>query len=253
MMSKKRLIVCLDVKNGRVVKGVNFENIQDIGDPVELAAFYDKQGADEIVFLDISATLEGRKTTLEMVKSIAKNVNIPFTVGGGISTLKDIENLLAAGADKVSISTAAVENPELIQEGARKFGSEHIVLACDAKKNNNSWEVYTHGGHVASGLDVIDWCKKAVDLGSGEILLTSMDADGTNDGYDIALTMAVAEAVNVPVIASGGAGKLEHFKEIFLKGKASGALAASVFHKGLFSIKEVKEYLKSEGVDVIND
>ncbi|HHV17822.1 MAG TPA: imidazole glycerol phosphate synthase subunit HisF [Thermoanaerobacterales bacterium] len=252
-MSKKRLIVCLDVKNGRVVKGVNFENISDVGDPVELADFYDKQGADEIVFLDISATIEGRKTTLDMVKKVAKNVKVPFTVGGGISTFKDMENLLTSGADKVSISTAAVKNPELIREGARRLGSKHIVLACDTKKSNSGWEVYTHGGRVASRLDTIEWCKKAADLGAGEVLLTSMDADGTKDGYDVELTRAVAEAVQIPVIASGGAGKLEHFKDVFLKGKASGALAASIFHRGLLSVKEVKEYLISEGVGIIDD
>jgi cyclase len=252
-MNKKRLIVCLDVKNGRVVKGVNFENIRDIGDPVELSAYYDKQGADEIVFLDISATIEGRKTTLDMVRKVAKNVKVPFTVGGGISSLQDMENLLTAGADKVSISTSAVQNPKLISEGARQFGGKHIVLACDAKKNNSGWEVYTHGGHVATGLDIIEWCKKAADLDVGEILLTSMDADGTKDGYDIELTRAVAEAVKIPVIASGGAGKLRHFKDVFLNGKASGALAASIFHRGLFSVREVKEYLRSEGVGIIDD
>jgi cyclase len=252
-MNKKRLIVCLDVKNGRVVKGVNFENIRDIGDPVELSAYYDKQGADEIVFLDISATIEGRKTTLDMVRKVAKNVKVPFTVGGGISSLQDMENLLTAGADKVSISTSAVQNPKLISEGARQFGGKHIVLACDAKKNNSGWEVYTHGGHVATGLDIIEWCKKAADLDVGEILLTSMDADGTKDGYDIELTRAVAEAVKIPVIASGGAGKLKHFKDVFLNGKASGALAASIFHRGLFSVREVKEYLRSEGVGIIDD
>lgn len=248
-MNKKRLIVCLDVKNGRVVKGVNFKNIQDIGDPVELAAYYDREGIDEIVFLDISATLEGRKTTLDVVKRVSQNIRVPFTVGGGISTLKDIENLIKAGASKVSIGSAAVKNPQLIQEGARKFGSERIVLACDAKKKGGSWEVYTHGGWVATGLDVVWWCKKAESLGVGEILLTSMDADGTKDGYDIDLTRAVADAVNVPVIASGGAGKLEHFRDVFIKGRASGALAASIFHKGIFSVREVKEYLVSEGVE----
>ncbi len=248
-MNKKRLIVCLDVKNGRVVKGVNFKNIQDIGDPVELAAYYDREGIDEIVFLDISATLEGRKTTLDVVKRVSQNIRVPFTVGGGISTLKDIENLIKAGASKVSIGSAAVKNPQLIQEGARKFGSERIVLACDAKKKGGSWEVYTHGGRVATGLDVVWWCKKAESLGVGEILLTSMDADGTKDGYDIDLTRAVADAVNVPVIASGGAGKLEHFRDVFIKGRASGALAASIFHKGIFSVREVKEYLVSEGVE----
>jgi cyclase len=248
-MSKKRLVVCLDVKNGRVVKGVNFKNIRDIGDPVELAAFYDKQGIDEIVFLDISATFEGRKTTLDVVKRVSKNIRVPFTVGGGISSLKDMENLLTAGASKVSIGTAAVKNPQLIREGAQKFGSEHIVLACDGKKNNGSWEVYTHGGRVASGLDVIQWCKKAQSLGAGEILLTSMDADGTKDGYDIELTRAVADAAKVPVIASGGAGKLQHFRDVFVKGRASGALAASVFHKGIITVREVKEYLITEGVE----
>lgn len=248
-MNKKRLIVCLDVKNGRVVKGVNFKNIQDIGDPVELAAYYDREGIDEIVFLDISATLEGRKTTLDVVKRVSQNIRVPFTVGGGISTLKDIENLIKAGASKVSIGSAAVKNPQLIQEGARKFGSERIVLACDAKKKDGSWEVYTHGGRVATGLDAVWWCKKAESLGVGEILLTSMDADGTKDGYDIDLTRAVADAVNVPVIASGGAGKLEHFRDVFIKGRASGALAASIFHKGIFSVREVKEYLVSEGVE----
>ena len=248
-MNKKRLIVCLDVKNGRVVKGVNFKNIQDIGDPVELAAYYDREGIDEIVFLDISATLEGRKTTLDVVKRVSQNIRVPFTVGGGISTLKDIENLIKAGASKVSIGSDAVKNPQLIQEGARKFGSERIVLACDAKKKGGSWEVYTHGGRVATGLDVVWWCKKAESLGVGEILLTSMDADGTKDGYDIDLTRAVADAVNVPVIASGGAGKLEHFRDVFIKGRASGALAASIFHKGIFSVREVKEYLVSEGVE----
>ncbi|HHX23846.1 MAG TPA: imidazole glycerol phosphate synthase subunit HisF [Thermoanaerobacterales bacterium] len=248
-MSKKRVIVCLDVKNARVVKGVNFEDIKDMGDPVELSTFYDKQGADEIVFLDISATLEGRKTTIDMVKKVAQNINVPFTVGGGISTLKDMENLLKAGADKVSISTAAVKNPDLIYEAARHFGSEHIILACDAKRKGDRWEVYTHGGHTATGIDAIEWGKRAVDMGAGEILLTSMNADGTNDGYDIPLTKTMAEAVKVPVIASGGAGKLEHFRDVFLEGKASGALAASVFHKGVYTIKEVKDYLKSEGVE----
>lgn len=248
-MNKKRLIVCLDVQDGRVVKGVHFKNIRDIGDPVELAAYYDRQGIDEIMLLDISATFEGRKTTLDVIKRVSENIRVPFTVGGGISTLKDIEDLLKAGATKVSIGSAAVKNPQLIKEAAQEFGNGHLVLACDAKKNNGSWEVYTHGGRTATGLDAVLWCKKAESLGIGEILLTSMDADGTKDGYDIRLTRAVADVVKVPVIASGGAGKLEHFKDVFVKGRASGALAASVFHKGIFTVREVKEYLISEGVE----
>lgn len=249
-MSKKKIIACLDMKDGRVVKGINFENVEDMGNPVEMAAFYDKEGADEIVFLDISATVEGRKTMVDLARKVAEKVNVPFTVGGGISTLEDIEKLLEAGVTKVSIGTAAVKNPQLISGSAKKFGSEHIVLACDAKKNNGGWEVYIYGGKEPTGLDAVEWCEKAAELGAGEILLTSIDADGAQNGYDIPLTRAVAEAVNVPVIASGGAGKLEHFKDVLVEGKATGALGASVFHKGILKISEIKEYLRSQGVDV---
>jgi len=249
-MLKKRIIPCLDVKDGRVVKGTNFINLRDAGDPVELAAFYDREGADEVVFLDITASAEGRKTTVEMVERAAKEVFIPLTVGGGISSIEDIRNLLMAGADKVSLNTAAVQNPDLIYEGARRFGSQCIVLACDAKKRDGGWEVYIHGGRTATGIDALEWIKKAVELGAGEILLTSMDTDGTKDGYDIELTRAVAEWVDVPVIASGGAGKMEHFKEIFHEGKADAALAASVFHYGTYSIRQVKQYLQQEGIEM---
>lgn len=249
-MLKKRIIPCLDVKDGRVVKGTNFINLQDAGDPVELAAFYDREGADEVVFLDITASAEGRKTTVEMVRRAAREVFIPLTVGGGISSIEDIRNLLMAGADKVSLNTAAVQNPDLIYEGARRFGSQCIVLACDAKRKEKGWEVYIHGGRTATGIDALEWIDRAVKLGAGEILLTSMDADGTKDGYDVELTRAVAERVNVPVIASGGAGKMEHFKEIFQKGRADAALAASVFHYGTYSIRQVKQYLRREGIEI---
>lgn len=249
-MLKKRIIPCLDVKDGRVVKGTNFINLQDAGDPVELAAFYDREGADEVVFLDITASAEGRKTTVEMVRRAAREVFIPLTVGGGISSIEDIRNLLMAGADKVSLNTAAVQNPDLIYEGARRFGSQCIVLACDAKRKEKGWEVYIHGGRTATGIDALEWIDRAVKLGAGEILLTSMDADGTKDGYDVELTRAVAESVNVPVIASGGAGKMEHFKEIFQEGRADAALAASVFHYGTYSIRQVKQYLRREGIEI---
>ncbi|MCR4432035.1 MAG: imidazole glycerol phosphate synthase subunit HisF [Tepidanaerobacteraceae bacterium] len=249
-MLKKRIIPCLDVKDGRVVKGTNFINLQDAGDPVELAAFYDREGADEVVFLDITASAEGRKTTVEMVRRAAREVFIPLTVGGGISSIEDIRNLLMAGADKVSLNTAAVQNPDLIYEGARRFGSQCIVLACDAKRNKKGWEVYIHGGRTATGIDALEWIDRAVKLGAGEILLTSMDADGTKDGYDVKLTRAVAERVTVPVIASGGAGKMEHFKEIFQQGRADAALAASVFHYGTYSIRQVKQYLRREGIEI---
>lgn len=249
-MLKKRIIPCLDVRGGRVVKGTNFINLRDAGDPVELAAYYDREGADEVVFLDITASAEGRKTTVEMVKRAARKIFIPFTVGGGISSIEDIRAILMAGADKVSLNTAAVKNPELIFEGAKRFGSQCIVLACDTRKIGDKWEVYINGGRTATGMDALEWIKKAVDLGAGEILLTSMDADGTKDGYDVELTKTVAGMVNVPVIASGGAGKLEHFLNVFTKGMADAALAASVFHYGVYSIREVKEFLRSEGIEV---
>lgn len=249
-MLKKRIIPCLDVKDGRVVKGTNFINLRDAGDPVELAAFYDMEGADEVVFLDITASAEGRRTTVGMVKRAAKQVFIPLTVGGGISGIEDIRNLLMAGADKVSLNTAAVQNPDLIYEGARRFGSQCIVLACDAKKRDGGWEVYIHGGRTATGMDALEWIKKAVELGAGEILLTSMDTDGTKDGYDIELTRSVAQIVDVPLIASGGAGKMEHFREVFRDGRADAALAASVFHYGTYSIRQVKQYLQREGIEM---
>lgn len=249
-----RVIPCLDVKNGRVVKGTNFVGLKDAGDPVELGAYYDREGADELVFLDITATQEHRGTVIEMVEKVAKAVSIPFTVGGGISTVEDIRKLLLAGADKVSINTAAVENPDLIREAAERFGSQCLVLAVDVKKRDSaggrSWEVYTHGGHTSTGIDVLDWVKKGESLGAGEILLTSMDTDGTKDGYDYDLLRAVSESVRIPVIASGGAGKLEHLRDAVLKGKASAVLAASIFHYKTYTIKEVKEFLAQAGIAV---
>ena len=251
-MLTKRIIPCLDVKEGRVVKGTNFVGLRDAGDSVELAKRYDEERADELVFLDISASHEGRATMIDIAKKCAAQVFIPFTVGGGIRTVPNMRALLKAGADKVSVNTAAVENPEIISEGAKKFGSQCIVLAVDAKRrdDNSGWEVYTHGGRRATGIDAIDWVKKAVALGAGEILLTSMDADGTKDGYDIELTRAVSETVNVPVIASGGAGTLEHFIRVLPEGKADAVLAASVFHYGKYSIRKVKEFLKMRGIEV---
>ena len=250
-MYAKRIIPCLDVKNGRVVKGVSFVDLVDAGDPVQCAAAYDKQGADELVLLDITATHEGRSTMIDIVEKVAKTVFIPFTVGGGIKTVDDFKELLRAGADKISVNSAAVRNPDLISDAAYKFGSQCVVCAVDAKKNGeNSWEVYVNGGRTPTGLDVIEWVKKATELGAGEILLTSMDADGTKDGYDIPLTRAVSEAVNVPVIASGGAGTMEHFYDVLTEGKADAVLAASVFHYGQYTVRQVKEYLKSRGVEV---
>ncbi len=251
-MLAKRIIPCLDVTGGRVVKGTNFVNLRDAGDPVELAAFYDKEGADELVFLDITASSDGRATMLDVVRRTAEEAFIPFTVGGGIRTIEDIRVMLAAGADKVSVNTAAVNNPDLISEGANKFGSQCIVLAVDAKRAGEpgKWEVYIHGGRTPTGIDVLEWIKKAENLGAGEILLTSMDGDGTKDGYDIELTRAVAELVNIPVIASGGVGNLEHIREGLVEGKADAALAASIFHFGEYSIRETKQYLKEKGVVV---
>ena len=250
-MLSKRIIPCLDVKDGRVVKGTNFVGLRDAGDPVELAHRYDEERADELVFLDITASSDQRKTTVDMARSCASQVFIPFTIGGGIRSVEDMRAMLKAGADKTSLNTAAIKNPELIREGAAKFGSQCVVLAFDARRNGeHSWEVYINGGRTPTGLDCLEWVKKAVGLGAGEILLTSMDADGTKDGYDIELTRAVSEAVDVPVIASGGAGKLEHFYEVLTEGKADAVLAASVFHYGTFTVRQVKEYLKSRGVEV---
>ena len=250
-MHTKRIIPCLDVKAGRVVKGTNFVGLKDAGDPVELAHIYDEEAADELVFLDITASVEQRKAMLDVINRTAGEVFMPLTVGGGISTVIDIRNALNAGADKTSLNTAAVKNPELISEGARLFGSQCIVLAVDAKRvAENEWEVYVNCGRTPTGLDVLAWVKRAVSLGAGEILLTSMDCDGTKNGYDIPLTRAVSEAVQVPVIASGGAGELEHFYDVLTAGKADAVLAASVFHYKKFSIRQVKEYLRSRGVEV---
>jgi imidazole glycerol-phosphate synthase subunit HisF len=249
-MLNKRIIPCLDVKDGRVVKGVNFVSLRDAGDPVDCAKAYDAAGADELVYLDITASFEGRKTFIDVVSRTAEQVFMPLTVGGGISNVADIRNLLNAGADKVSLNTAAVKEPGLIRQGANMFGSQCIVVAIDAKKVNNSWEVFTHGGRTATGKDVILWAKQVEALGAGEILLTSMDADGTKNGYDIALTKAVAQSVNIPVIASGGAGTLQHFADVFTQTGADAALAASVFHFGEIPIPKVKEYLKQQKVNV---
>lgn len=250
-MHTKRIIPCLDVKDGRVVKGTNFVGLCDAGDPVELAAIYDKELADELIFLDITASSDGRNTMVEMVEQTASQIFIPFTVGGGIRTVDDIRKMLKAGADKVSLNTAAIKSPNLIAEGAKRYGSQCIVLAVDARQTGtDKWEVYINGGRTATGLDVIDWVRTATDLGAGEILLTSMDRDGVKDGYDIPLTRAVSQAVGVPVIASGGAGELEHFYDVLTLGKADAVLAASVFHFGKFTVGQVKEYLKSRGVEV---
>ncbi|WP_341960568.1 imidazole glycerol phosphate synthase subunit HisF [Planococcus maritimus] len=249
-MLTKRIIPCLDVKEGRVVKGVSFVELRDAGDPVELAKFYDEQGADELVFLDISASHEGKETMVEVVRIVATELSIPFTVGGGIRTLDDMKRMLRAGADKVSLNTAALDRPELIEEGADFFGSQCIVVAIDAKRNGDSWDVYTHGGRNQTEWDAVEWAKHAVALGAGELLLTSMDSDGQKDGFDVALTKAVRDAVEVPVIASGGAGNREHFKGVFEQADADAALAASIFHYKETSIKEVKQYLHQEGVNV---
>lgn len=249
-MLAKRIIPCLDVKEGKVVKGKQFVNLTYAGDPVELAKRYNKQGADELVFLDITASAEKRKTMIGVVRKVAKEVFIPFTVGGGINSINDMRDLLNAGADKISINTAAVENPSLIKEASEKFGSQCIVVAIDAKRKKESWEVYTYGGRKSTGIDAVEWAKKAEKLGAGEILLTSMDKDGTKSGFDLELTRKVSESVNIPVIASGGVGSLKDFADGFKKGKADAALAASVFHYGKYSIKDVKNYLKKNGVIV---
>lgn len=249
-MLNKRIIPCLDVKDGRVVKGVNFVDLQDAGDPVDCAKVYDQGAADELVFLDITASHENRKIFLDVVQRTAECVFMPLTVGGGISNVSDIRNLLNAGADKVSMNTSAVNEPGLIRQAANMFGSQCIVVAIDAKRVGDHWEVFTHGGRKATGRDAIVWAKEAQANGAGEILLTSMDADGTKNGFDLALTRAVASAVSIPVIASGGAGNLEHFYKVFLEADADAALAASVFHYGEISIPEVKSYLKQMKVNV---
>ena len=249
-MITKRIIPCLDIKDGRTVKGINFENIKDAGDPVELAIEYAKQGADELVFLDITATNEKRKTLSELVSRIAKHINIPFTVGGGISSVEDVSILLNSGADKISVNTSAVKNPQLIKELANQFGSQCVVLAIDTKFENNDWYVYLNGGRVKTDLKTIDWAKQAVTLGAGEILLTSMNNDGTKDGFALDITKQISEAVNVPVIASGGAGSMEHFKDVFKNGKADAALAASVFHYKEIGIPQLKTYLKENNIEI---
>jgi cyclase len=249
-MLTKRIIPCLDVDKGRVVKGVNFIKLRDAGDPVELAKFYYQQGADELVFLDITASSNNRKTMIEVVKKVAREICIPFTVGGGIRTVDDMKEILLAGADKIAINTSAIKNPQLITDGAQIFGNQCIVVAIDAKKKGNKWEVYINGGRTPTGLDVLTWAKKSVQLGAGEILLTSMDRDGTKDGFDIELTKIVSESVNVPVIASGGAGKKEDFATVFKNGKADAALAASLFHFGELTVSEVKKYMKENKIAV---
>ena len=252
-MLAKRIIPCLDVKDGRVVKGVHFVNLRDAGDPIENARLYNAEGADELVFLDITASPEGRATTVEMVRRVAVEVFMPFAVGGGVRTVEDARQLLLAGADKVSINTAAVRRPELLTETAERFGSQCVVIAVDAKRVSDDplrWEVYVNGGRTPTGLDGLEWTVRAVEMGAGEVLLTSMDADGTLAGYDLELTRAVAEAVPVPVIASGGAGTLAHFAEVLTEGKADAALAASLFHDRVLSIGEVKSYLAEQGIRV---
>lgn len=251
-MLAKRIIPCLDVDNGRVVKGISFLNLIDAGDPVEQGARYDREGADELVFLDITASSDRREIVADMVRHVADRVFIPFTVGGGIRTVEDIRAILMAGADKISVNTAAVQNPNLIREGAEKFGAQCIVVAIDAKRRKDTdslaWEVYLHGGRTPTGIDAVEWAQQAANLGAGEILLTSMDCDGHKDGYDLELTAAVADAVNIPVIASGGAGNLEHLYDALTVGKASAVLAASIFHFGEFTIGDAKLYLRERGI-----
>lgn len=251
MALTKRIIPCLDVDRGRVVKGIRFKDLKDAGDPVEQALTYERQGADEIVFLDITASSDFRETVYEMIKKTAYSLSIPFTVGGGLRSSIDVRKVLLAGADKASLNTAAVMNPEVIREGAEIFGSQCIVVAIDAKRAGpGRWEVYTYGGRRPTGLDAIDWARRAEQMGAGEILLTSMDYDGSKDGYDIELTKAVSRAVNIPVIASGGAGNPEHICRALMEGEADAALAASIFHYGEYSVEDVKRYLKGKGVSV---
>ena len=251
-MHTKRIIPCLDVRNGKVVKGINFVGIKEVGNPVELGEYYYKQGADEIVFLDITATHEGRGIMESVVQQVAERIFIPFTVGGGLKDIDDIKRILRAGADKVSLNSSAVKNKKLIKEGAYYFGKQCIVLAVDAKKkfDNSGWTVFINGGRIDTGIDVIKWIEEATKLGAGEILLTSMDSDGTKNGFDLELTRKVSEVTNVPVIASGGGGSLKDFKNVFIEGKAHAALAASLFHYGELSIKEVKLYLREMGIAV---
>lgn len=252
-MLTKRVIPCMDVKDGRVVKGVSFVNLRDAGDPIELAARYDEQGADEVVFLDITATSDGRATTIDMASRASEELHLPYTVGGGFRTIADIRTMIAAGADKVSVNSAALADPNLITQAARAFGTQAVICAIDAKQvpgNPNKWEVYVHGGRKNTGVDAVEWAAEAARRGAGEILLTSMDRDGSKDGFDLALTRAVARAVPIPVIASGGVGKLEHFAEGIIEGEADAVLAASVFHFGELTVREVKEYLRAQGVPV---
>ncbi|HJB91606.1 MAG TPA: imidazole glycerol phosphate synthase subunit HisF [Candidatus Eisenbergiella merdigallinarum] len=251
-MHTKRIIPCLDVHGGRVVKGVNFVNLRDAGDPVQIAEAYDRAGADELVFLDITASSDARKTVVDMVRRVAEKVFIPFTVGGGIRTVEDFRAILREGADKISVNSAAINNPRLICDAAEKFGSQCVVVAIDAKRRNDGsgWNVYQNGGRIDTGLDVLEWAQEVWRLGAGEILLTSMDCDGTKAGYDIELTRAVSELVSIPVIASGGAGTLEHFREALTEGGADAALAASLFHYKELEIMQVKEYLRQKGVAV---
>ena len=251
-MFTKRIIPCLDVHNGRVVKGVNFVNLKDAGDPVEIAAAYDKAGADEVVFLDITASSDARATVVDMVRRVAEQVFIPFTVGGGIRTVEDFKLLLREGADKISVNSAAIDNPRLIQEAADKFGSQCVVVAIDARRraDGSGWNIYKHGGRIDTGLDAVEWARNVDALGAGEILLTSMDCDGTKAGYDLELTRRIAENVSIPVIASGGAGTKEHFYQALTEGKADAALAASLFHYKELEIMDLKEYLAGKGVPV---
>ncbi|MDH5560804.1 MAG: imidazole glycerol phosphate synthase subunit HisF [Deltaproteobacteria bacterium] len=249
-MLATRIIPCLDVKEGRVVKGVNFLGLKDAGDPLELAIKYNEQSADELVFLDITATNQKRETILELASRLARELFIPFTIGGGISTIKQIEEIVTAGADKVSINSAAVKRPELITEGAEQFGSQCIVIAIDVKRVGKEWHVFTHSGQKDTGLDAVLWAKEVQDRGAGEILLTSMDRDGQQDGFDLEINRRISESLHIPVIASGGGGKLEHFVEAVTKGKADAVLAASVFHYGTYSINQVKEFMSSKGITV---
>lgn len=251
-MHTKRIIPCLDVNNGRVVKGINFVNLKDAGDPVTVGEAYSKAGADELVFLDITASNERRATVADMVREVAKKVFIPFTVGGGIRTVDDVKAILREGADKVSMNSAAIDRPELVAEAADKFGSQCVVVAIDAKEreDGSGWNIYKHGGRIDVGIDAVEWAKKVTELGAGEILLTSMDADGTKAGYDIELTKQISEAVNIPVIASGGAGTMEHFYDALTTGRADAALAASLFHYKELEICDLKKYLRSRGVSV---